>query len=628
MVSVNTGPNGESRRVVLPMKWSDTRRKDYHDFSSCVPDDQRHVVLAITSFAYFHHRIFLPYYCTSEGKEWPKELWPHLVELCNDYQEALHPNLLPFDVFDGEHGDIWRLCRVYPNRTLKTVTTCYSLPLWLLGINNEARFLVATANKTLGESRIAVVKDHIENNPYYREVFGVLCRPKGHVWAADKIDIFGRKRSADNSMAVYGWDGGIEGTGADVCIADDVQNFHNSGTKDRRAKQWSWLTEPFERRLDTTTRTLLVIQTRHAADDFAGRIEEEAERGTWSYKSKPAIENWPPDLEDFKDQDVTKKDFYTVDNLVDPELWKSRLLCEDVLPLETLLSEWAPESGRTSFYRTRLNKVYDPGTKWFPQELLIVYARADGMKNGHGERKPRISSWDVNIGIPAEGSHHAEQLRKEGITIDLRVVSIDTAASTPTPGRDPDYTVLQLWGMDMTRNIRILLDMKRFRTSSPKEFRQILKQFLYAYDPNFTIFEENGMARWIGRDLNEQIGYPITPFFKTEEINPDEFKQLIESGLMYYAWGDARSIEKMKPFEEELEEFPYGAHDDTLTAATQAQKKLKPKGVREVKLYTSRYVGDDDEDEEVDTFGGVEASIQSLAETLKVIKECLTTPSK
>jgi hypothetical protein len=229
------------------------------------------------------------------------------------------------------------------------------------------------------------------------------------VWAADKINIYGRQRSADNSMAVYGWDGGIEGTGADVCIADDVQNFHNSGTPDRRAKQWQWLTEPFERRLDTTTRTLIVIQTRHADDDFAGRIKKESETGTWNYKEASAISEWPPDVyEDFIDDDQSKNTFWEVSNLKDPDSWRSKLLCGDVLPLETLMSEWKPESGRTSFYRTRLNAVSDPNTKWFPRELLEIYARADGARNVIGEKKPRISAWDTNIGVPEPGSFHAK----------------------------------------------------------------------------------------------------------------------------------------------------------------------------------------------------------------------------
>lgn len=623
IISAHTGPNGEARRIALPPKWSDKRKKDYRDFSQCVPEDQRHIVMAVTNFAYFHHRIFLPYYCKSEGKKWPHELWPHLKELCHDYQRALHPELLPFDVFDEEHSDIWRVCRVYPNRMLKTATTCYSLPLWILGTNNEARVLIATANKTLGESRISVVKNHIEMNPYFREVFGDLHREKGHVWTADKIDIYGRQRSADNSMAVYGWDGGIEGTGADICIADDVQNFHNSGTSDRRAKQWQWLTEPFERRLDTTTRTLIVIQTRHADDDFAGRIKKEAETGTWDYKEEPAISEWPPDVyEDFIDDDQSKNTFWDVANLKDPEEWRSKLLCGDVLPLETLMSEWKPESGRTSFYRTRLNKVDDPGTKWFPRQLLELHARADGARNEIGEKKPRISAWDTNIGVPEPGSFHAKQLEQEGVSIDIRVISIDTAATSATPGKDPDYTVIQLWGMDMTRHLRILLDMARFRTGSPAEFRRRLKRFLDAYDPKYTVFEENGMARWIGRDLNTQLGYPISLFFKTEAIDVEDFKTLIESGLMLYAWGDNRSVIKMKPFEDELEAYPNGSHDDTLTAAVQAQSKLRPKGARAVKVLHSDGM-EDYEDEASLPDDGLQVSIQRLAESLQVIRECL-----
>ncbi len=619
IVTAKTGPNGEPRDVALPFKWSDTRRKDYANFDLLSLDDKRHVILAITSFPYFHHRVFLPYYCDSENKKWPDKLWHHLEELCTDYQRAIHPNLLPFDVFPSEHDDIWRLCRVYPNRTLKTATTCYSLPLWLLGINNEARVLIATASETLGERHIAVVKDHIERNPYYVEVFGELKRDKGHVWAANKINVYGRKRSADASMEIRGWEGAVEGIGADLVIADDVQLFHNAGTNDRRARQWLWLTQPFEKRLDTTTRTMIVIQTRHADDDFAGRIIEEVKTGGgWSYKERAAIEDWPPDIsEDFINDDIRDPDFWTVGNLKDPDYWRSKLMCEDILSLQTLLDEWRPESGRVAFYRTRLNKVRDESTTWFDMPLLESYARADGMPNTMGEIKPRLSAWDANVGIPQPGSRIYDEYARQGVNIDLRVVSIDTAATSPTPGKDPDYTVIQLWGMDHTSNARILLDMMRFRTGSPVVFKRRLKQFLDAYCPNFTIFEENGMARWIGRDLQQELGWPITPFFKKAEVDVEEFKTLIESGLMLYCWGDERSREKMRPFELELEAYPNGSHDDTLTAAVQAQMKLRPKGLKEVTILNSSHrptVAQADNNKE---------SISELVRQIGMIEQCL-----
>jgi predicted phage terminase large subunit-like protein len=592
IVTVPTGPNGEDRRIVLPYKWSVPQRKDYQNFSLLSPAEKRHVTLAISSFAYFHHRVFLPYYCDSEGKKWPEKLWPHLVELCNDYQRALHKNLLPFDVFPEEDSPFWRICRVLPNRMLKTATTCYSLPLWLLGINNETRILIATANEDLGSRYISVVKNNIEKNPFYKEVFGELHRGKGHVWAADKIEVFGRKRSADASMEIRGWESAVEGIGCDVAIADDVQNFENSRTEMRRAKQWEWLTEPFLRRLDTETRTLIVDQTRHEDDDFAGRIQDLAKDGhSWDFKARPAIdpaEIWPPKLEDFIIQDERHPDFWTVGNLKDPDFWESRLLCPDILSLQTLLEEWAPVKERAAFYKTRLNMVRDESSSWFDAKTLKDCARADGMMNVHGEIKPKISVWDVNVGLPPNGSRWMEELEMAGLHIDRRVVSIDTAASTPLPGTDPDYTVIQLWGMDKTCGVRIMLDMVRFRTSSPSVFKERLKKFLDAYEPNFTIFEENGMARWIGRDLQKELGWPITPFFKKDEIDIEEFKALIESGLLFYAWGDARSAEKMLPFEQELLHYPRGAHDDTLTCAAQAQMKLKPKSMGNVELLNTR----------------------------------------
>jgi len=204
--------DGRRRNIVLPAKWSDKRRRDYQDFDKLTPAEQKHVIKAMTDFSYFHHHIFLPHFCDSESKAWPTTLWPYLDEICRDYQSRLHPLLLPFDVYDDEwEKGLWRVCRVAPNRCLKTATTCYSFPLWLLGINNEMRVIIATSSKTIGESRISVVKGHIQHNRAFRGVFGELYREKsGQRWAVDMIDVFGRKRDADHSMAIYGVDGGVE----------------------------------------------------------------------------------------------------------------------------------------------------------------------------------------------------------------------------------------------------------------------------------------------------------------------------------------------------------------------------------------------------------------------------------
>jgi len=513
---------------------------------------------------------------------------------------------------------------------LKTTTTCYALPLWLLGCNPEVRIMMATASKRLGERRVSVIKDHIVENEGFSEVFGYLYNENAmKKWASDAIDVWGRRRAADHSVEVFGWGSAIEGAGCDISIADDVQNYDNAMTSDARAKQWQWLNEPFMRRLDPVTRTLIIIQTRHAVDDYAGHCEDEASRGTWDFKAYDAVLNWPPDDLEFKEADehklakqkLTKWD---VSNLKDPEKWRKRCLCDNILPLETLMNEWRPLSERTAFYRTRLNRVEDPETKWFSLTVLADNARADGGQRSDGAWRPKLCCWDVNIGVPQPGSELYLDYEKQGVVIDKRVVSIDTASTQVKVGKNPDWTVIELWGMDSQSHLRVLLDIDRFRTGSPQVFRDRLRRFLDAYQPNFTIFEGNAMARWVGIDTQTALGWPITQYNRGRNAlaEVEDFKNLIESGMMLYCWGDKKSERKMMVFENELVDYPNGQFDDTLDAAVQAQVKMKPRGVSDVRVLSSK--SQDREPDELEAMNVLSRFAGSLAR-LEELSQCLAT---
>jgi len=369
----------------------------------------------------------------------------------------------------------------------------------------------------------------------------------------------------------------------------------NAQTSEVRAKQWQWMQQAFEKRLDPHARALFMVQTRHADDDFAGRIKAENEQSsTWDYEETPAIAPpWPPMDDDFIDALAPPARLYSVRNLKDPAEWNSRLLCPDVLPLEMLLDEWRPETGRLAFARTRLNKVRDADSKWFGLETVLKgLCRADGGIREDSLIRPLLPAWNVKVGLPKPGSETYEKFQSQGVNIERRVLSIDTVATSVKPGRDPDYTVIMLWGLDTRRGLRVCLDIARFRTGSPKKFREILKEMACAYQPHRIVMETNAMAIWIAKDAQDEIGYPIRGHKKGPEDMErlEEFKSLAESGMLLYCWGDERSAKIMGPFENELDEYPGGSHDDTLVAAVQAQEFLRPRREK-VKVYTPESLG-------------------------------------
>lgn len=581
VVTVSLG--GRKRRVQLPLKWSDETREDYQVFGDLSPDEKIHVIRSITEFPYFLHRIFLPDFCRREGKEWPDELWLHAQQLAWDYQRSIPESLLPFEVFDDERIQCDHVCRVAPNGTLKSTITSAALPLWLIGCNPEYIRVMLTSSKKdpQGTRHISLHKEQIVNNERFIEVFGKLRAEKStRKWSAEAFQVDPAIRENDPTVSCHGVEGAIESLRADVGIADDCQVFHNAGTPEARAKQWLWLMQAFDKRLDTHAKVLLIVQTRHADDDFAGRTKiEAATTGSWDYKEYPAVYGeWPPQEDDFVDPTLPPNLKWREANLKDPERWRSHLLCPDVLPLDTLLQEWSMDSGRDAFFKTRLNKVRDPELKWFTRDDLKNWARADGGFRLDHTVRPQLTAWSTDTGRPTKGSAQMEELILADMVFDRLVVSIDTAATVPKAGRDPDYTVIQLWGLDIKYRRRVLLDMLRFRTSDPAVFKDRLKRFVDAYAPNFIVMETNGMAAWLGVDAQREIGYPIRSHNRGgKDIQEIEvFKDLAQTGLLLYAWGDVRSAEKMKPFEDELDAYPDGSHDDTLIAAVQAQELLRP----------------------------------------------------
>jgi len=618
--------DGRERRVSLPAKWWDSSRPDYQPFKTLSDSDKMIVARCITSFPYFMHYCFLPKFCHDEQKPYPEKLFPHVERWTTTIQRSIHPLLLPFDVFDDERDGRHRVCIVAPNASLKTTTVAYAFPLWMIGVNNGVRIITASATHTLAKQKSDQVKAHITNNEDFINVFGKLHNPGSESkWESGYWSVDDHGDRAAPNVAAYGMFSAIESARTDIGIADDVQNIENTKSSESRAKAWMWLSAAFESRLDAVTRLELVIQTRQAMDDIAGRAQEEAQKtGIWNYSEWDAVSEWPPTEDDFVNPYLEDEHLYQVENLKDPAAWRDKLLCPDVLPLEMLLDEWIPTGRRDAFYRTRMNRIRDPENKWFSRGILVETSRADGGRRIDGTVRPKLSTWDHLIGVPTEGSELFEQFRRGGINIGTRVISIDTAASSASVGKDPDWTVIQLWGMDNERHIRVLLDMMRFRTSSPQVFRRRLGDFVRAYRPHYVIMESNGMAKWGVKDAQTEIGYPIIAYHrgKNEVDEVETFKYLMESQLMLYCWGDERSKHKLRPFEDELDDYPDpGSHDDTLIAAVQAQSKLVPRSMREVRVHTGAAEVEPDPDPKSTALNSMLVSLASMSDTLKELAD-------
>lgn len=511
----------------------------------------------------------------------------HWVEFCDDIQRAIPPELCPFTKEEVANG-VYRVQRLMPTGTGKTTISTRGLPLYLIGIDPNTSCLLGTSTKALGERHVEIHKLHLTQNELYTLVFGPQhAEDSTSTWRSDKICVDLKRDQSSGNIEVFGYGAAFEGVRFDVGFTDDVVTKDNCKTAESRDKVYSWMHGPFHSRLHPHRRLWLNIGTVHNAGDAYCRIEADAaEKGNWDCKTYRMVDTdrqdcpWPPRL---IDQDLGwRMDNVEIDPRLEeyllwPEFWTPSKVVEDYI------------SDRYSFALTRQNRPRDPESKLFKHEVLVNFCRADGGPRPNGSLKPKLSAWSWQNGRPQPGTELYDQWEQQGLEVGKLVLAIDVAATIPRAGSDPDYTVFELWALDCRSNTRILVDLWRFRTDSPKVFLTRLKRWVEAYHPDQVVFEANAMARWIAVDIQDRLGIPIVKSelkdTKIEEI--ENFRDLAENNLMLYAYAnDGQTRQKIQIFEDELEGYPDEApHDDTLIAAIHAMRRLKPGSLEGIKVH-------------------------------------------
>jgi len=417
------------------------------------------VVNSIVSYRWFFHHIFLHFQSEVDREQWPSTLPRHWGEFCDDIQAALPPQLCPFTKPPtGTH--VYRIQRLWPTGSGKTLVAVLGFPLYLIGIDPDITCLLGTSTKTLGTRRVEVHRLHLVQNQLYHLVFGPQhSETSTNVWKSDKICVDLKRDQSSGNVEVFGYGGAVEGVRFDVGITDDVVTKDNCKTAESRENVYNWMHGPFHSRLHPHRRLWINIGTVHNAGDAYCRIEADGEaRGNWDCKTYRMVDTdrpgcpWPPEL---KDPDRG----WRMDNVVIDERLKDYLLWPEFWTPQKVVEDYI--SDRYAFALTRQNRPRDPESKLFQHDVLEHYCRADGKPRPDGSVKPLLSCWDYNVGRPEPGSKIYDEWVSQGMEIGRIVLSIDTASTVPRAGSDPDYTVFELWVMDKRSKSRVLVDLLR-----------------------------------------------------------------------------------------------------------------------------------------------------------------------
>lgn len=574
--------------VLLPEKWTKAAWK------SLSREEKVYLYRCVADFHFWFRWVFLPHKAEMElgmseeelDETYKDGLPEFMVEYFNDIQAACPLSLLASDN-KPEHSDVWRLCRVFGTGMFKSTITCEGWPLFLVGINPGVSIIIAVRTKDKAEKFIDVAKSHIERSERYKWVHGDLRSDGGGKWRNDCIVVDRKQDRVAPTIEICGYEGAIEGQRYDLGIGDDLADFTNTKTDAARNNLEQWVDGPLYTRLNPRTRMLMLIGTPHGADDLYARKKREAgEEGTWDYKEVPLIRSgtWPPPKIDPAGP-WSRENIEVPDDLVSawPQWWTVKNIIEDFL------------NSPASFARTRMCKVRDPATKWFPWDVL-ERAKADGrIRESDGFQKPLLSRWPVQIGIPDEESFLWDMYTSAGFDIPsmTRVISVDLAATNPEDGQDPDFTVFQLWAHDKGTHARILLNQFRRQTGDPKVIENALREWVWSYKPHKLLVEAHAVDKLYARTLQDVIGCPVTIRVwrenKSGEI--EAFRDLVESGLTWVPWArdSFGTHHTFASFLQELYDWPDTVHDDTLTAAVHAYMEMRGGGGSA----TARVIGGD-----------------------------------
>ena len=563
-------------RCALAAKWTE---KSWKALSR---KEQRFVFLAHTSFKFFVLHVFLPYVSQLEQEKRLTKLPDFMERFCDHFQNKVPDPLVPFDRKRAKDKR-WRVCRVWPTGCAKS-TLVAAAQSWLMAINPSVTQVAVFSIKELGERIVTLHKSTINENERYRHVFGDL-NPEAtvgeRIWRADTFAVERPVRRATASFTIVGYRGSLEGIRCDVAWVDDLVDENNSLTSEARATQYLWVNTVLERRLHPERRLLYVIGTVHYGDDLYAHCEQHAvEEKNWDFEKLAMIPQsaidaglWPP-------QKINDTLPYAMDNVIVPEV---PTLWPDFWTPEKVVDDFV--ASRHAFARTRQNVVQDPDSALFTEQEL-GYCLADGNLTLAGDPKPELVLWRYSDGIPVVGSPIYDLYEQAGIDIEYGVVTADFAATDPAPGKDPDYTVYQLWGWCRNTKRRVLLDTWRFRTSSPKVMKARLVMFVQNYLPIVRKIagEANAVDKLFVRDLSDYVrehtGQPVRIVeLKGEKAELiQSFKDLIEDNGVWipYSSRSVRTRREVDVFKQELIHYPQqGYHDDTLIATVHNIRLLK-----------------------------------------------------
>lgn len=211
-------------------------------------------------------------YCQVTAPDFYKPNRKYLVETCNEMQAFL------FDDYD-----VLIICE--PPRHGKS-RTAGKMVEWTLGNDRTKKIMTGSYNKTLSTTFSKNVRNNIAERKADDEkiVFSDIF-PDVHIKRGDAAMDMWSVEGGYNSYLATSPDGTATGFGADLLVLDDtIKSAYEAHHEGKKQEIWSWFTDTMLSRLENGGK-IIIIMTRWATDDLAGRALEELPKAGYKVRS-------------------------------------------------------------------------------------------------------------------------------------------------------------------------------------------------------------------------------------------------------------------------------------------------------------------------------------------------------
>lgn len=209
-------------------------------------------------------------YCKLFAPDFYRDDRPYIRRFCEEFQSFL------------EGKDKIMIINAPPRHGKSR--TAVNLVAWALGRNPKMKIMTASYNETLSTVFSKDVRDAIMTRktdrltPVYSDVFPGVAIKKGdaamNLWSV---------QGGRNSYLATSPGGSATGFGADLFIIDDlIKNELEARTERTKEAHWNWFRKTIIQRLEKGK--LIIVMTRWASDDLAGRALEHFSKGTWTLR--------------------------------------------------------------------------------------------------------------------------------------------------------------------------------------------------------------------------------------------------------------------------------------------------------------------------------------------------------